>query len=138
VILFRLILAALVFAQGPLVITNDPGGVVGLRAARVATLGDREVRIEGRCESACTMYLAAENVCVTPDARLGFHGPSFFGIPLPAGDFEYWSRVIASHYPDTLSDWFMRTGRHSQAMQTISGADMVRNGWARECGTPDL
>jgi hypothetical protein len=129
----RILLALAVLAQGPLVITNDPGGIVATRAARVALIGDREVRIEGRCASACTLYLAAPNVCVTPDAVLGFHGPSHWGFPLPRADFDYWSRVIARHYPPTLADWFMREGRHSQTMQTISGADVVRNGWAREC-----
>lgn len=129
----RLILAFAVMAQGPLIIRDDMGGIVAVRAARVAVIGDREVRIEGRCESACTLWLRAPNVCVTPEARLSFHGPSYFGLPLPARDFEYWSRVIASHYPPTLAEWFMREGRHSQTLQTISGADVVRNGWARAC-----
>jgi hypothetical protein len=30
-------------------------------------------RIDGHCQSACTMFLAIRNVCVTPDATLLFH-----------------------------------------------------------------
>jgi hypothetical protein len=131
-ILFRLILALAVIAQGPLVVTNDPGGIVATRAARVALIGDREVRIEGRCASACTMWLAAPNVCVTSDARLSFHGPSHFGLPLPRADFDYWSGVLASHYPPSLAEWFMAIGRHGE--YTIDGAGVIANGWARACG----
>jgi hypothetical protein len=131
-ILFRLILALAVIAQGPLVITNDPGGIVATRAARVALIGDREVRIEGRCASACTMWLAAPNVCVTPDARLSFHGPSHFGLPLPQSDFDFWSRTIAAHYPPSLAEWFMTIGRYGD--YSISGEGVIANGWARECG----
>ena len=110
--LLKWLLVLLITAQGPLVITNDQGGFVGPRAAYVATLGNREVRIEGTCVSACTMYLAAPNVCVTRDARLGFHGPSFFGADLPPADFDYWSRVLARHYPPAIADWFMTTARY--------------------------
>src|SRR5882757_1571704 len=30
-------------------------------------------RIEGRCQSACTLFLAIRNVCIDPAARLLFH-----------------------------------------------------------------
>ncbi len=132
-VLVRLLLAAFITAQGPLVVTNDPGGIVAVRAARIAALGDREVRIEGRCESACTMYLGAANVCVTRDARLFFHGPSHFGLPLPERDFDWWSRVIASHYPPPIADWFMQTARHRiLGGYTLTGAEVIRHG-VREC-----
>jgi len=128
-----LILALMVTAQGPLVVENDPGGVVATRVARVAALGAREVRIVGWCESACTMYLGAENVCVAREARLAFHGPSFFGMPLPPRDFEYWSRVIAAHYPAPISEWFMERARHRILGHfTLTGDEVIRLG-VREC-----
>jgi len=131
--LLRLILAALVFGQGPLVITNDPGGFVAARVARVAAMGDREVRIEGRCDSACTLFLAARNVCVSPDARLGFHGPSFFGLPLPRSDFEAWSRIIAAHYPPAIAEWWMADARwRTVGLYTLTGTEVIRHG-VKEC-----
>lgn len=121
-------------AQEPLVVQGDWGGSVAARALHIARLGDRPVRIEGFCASACTMYLGARDVCVTPDAELAFHGPQIGGVlPLGPRDFERVSRFIAGFYPDTLADWYLETGRHSQALQSISGADVIRNGWARAC-----
>lgn len=132
-LLRSLILAALVWAQGPLVVTNDAGGFVAARVARVAALGDREVRIEGYCASACSMYLGARNVCVTRDATIGIHGPSFFGMPLPAAEFEYWSKVIAGYYPPAIAEWFMETARYrTVGLYTLAGAEVIRHG-VREC-----
>jgi hypothetical protein len=132
--MIRILLALAVFAQGPLVITNDPGGIVAVRAARVAALGDREVRIEGNCLSACTMYLGAANVCVARNARLSFHGPSHWGFPLPRADFDFWSGVLARHYPDAIAHWFMQTARHRiHGHYTLTGAEVIRHG-VRECG----
>ena len=31
-------------------------------------------RIEGRCQSACTLFLGIRNVCIAGSASLGFHG----------------------------------------------------------------
>lgn len=129
--LLKLILAAFVIGQGPLHITHDPGGRVAVRAAQVALNGDRPVRILGYCASACTMWLAARDVCIARDATLQFHGPSFWGLPLPPDQFDYWSSVIASHYPGTLADWYMQTGRFGTF--TIIGEDVIANGWARPC-----
>jgi hypothetical protein len=54
-------------------------------------------RIDGHCQSACTMFLAIRNVCVTPNATLLFHA---------GGDYrrlqrseEYTNRVLAKYKP---------------------------------------
>jgi hypothetical protein len=38
-------------------------------------------RIEGRCQSACTLFLAIRNVCIDRNAVLAFHGANFLGVP---------------------------------------------------------
>jgi hypothetical protein len=38
-------------------------------------------RIEGRCRSACTLFLAIRNACIDRNAVLGFHGANFPGVP---------------------------------------------------------
>jgi hypothetical protein len=38
-------------------------------------------RIEGRCQSACTLFLAIRNVCLGRNAVLAFHGANFPGVP---------------------------------------------------------
>ena len=119
----------------PLVITHDGGGRVDRMAARIERLQaeGRQVEIAGECVSACTMYLAI--ACVRPEARLTFHGPSYYGWPLNAYDFDHWSRVIAAHYPPPLADWFMGTARHRNLvpLPPLGQAQLVKMG-ARACG----
>jgi len=113
-----------------LVVTLDLGGLVSSRVDYIDSLDRTLVRIEGYCASSCTMYLGAEHVCVTPEARLVFHGPSFFGLPLPEYDFDYWSRVISSYYPEVIRDWYMEEGRYGN--YTLTGEHLIEMG-AREC-----
>lgn len=114
------------------VVKNDRGGLVGPRADQVRWLKQsrRRVEIRGRfCLSACTMYLGAGDVCVDPDTRFGFHGPSYYGKPLTPDAFEYWSRVLASHYPRTIQNWFLAKARHRQTgYYTILGRELIRHG----------
>ena len=51
------------------------GGNLGLGDAgiRQADQSGELFRIEGHCQSACTMFLRIRNVCVEPDATLLFH-----------------------------------------------------------------
>jgi hypothetical protein len=71
---------ALVSAPGmshALDITNDAGGVLIRYALHAAKLRKSEeiVRIAGRCDSACTLYLSLKEICITPEASFGFHAP---------------------------------------------------------------
>jgi len=52
----------------------DQGGRIASYVARIeASTASRHV-ISGDCLSACTLWLAHRNTCVTPDAVLWFHG----------------------------------------------------------------
>ncbi len=119
-------------AQTPavLVIGSDIGGRVGTRAAQVMKIrsSGRRVEIKGNiCLSSCTMYLGAGNVCVSPDTVFGFHGPSYYGVPLSDAAFEYWSDVIASFYATPLRRWYMQTARYSTSrIRRISGAQLIK------------
>ncbi len=131
--LFSALVAMSVFVTpllaSPLVVTNDIGGRVDYRANQIARLQEqgRPVIIDGHCASSCTMYLAIG--CITENARLVFHGPSFYGIPLNAHDFEYWSLFIASHYPEPLAEWYMSEGRYrTQFSQPLDTAQLVQLG----------
>jgi hypothetical protein len=54
-------------------------------------------RIDAHCQSACTMFLAIRNVCVTPNASLLFHA----GGSMRAGKVskEYTDRMLARYKP---------------------------------------
>lgn len=121
--------------QPPLVIRNDRGGRVGVRAKEVAALrsSGRRVELRGRvCLSSCTMYLGLKGTCVEPSTVFGFHGPSYYGRALSKRDFEHWSHVIAAHYPAQLSAWYLRDGRHRRSgYHRIKGQTLIGMGIAR-------
>ncbi len=64
--------------DAPMIVTNDRGGLLGQRSAEIRALRSSGQRVElrGTCLSACTMYLGLANVCVSPSAPFGFHGPT--------------------------------------------------------------
>ena len=81
------------------------------------------------------MFLSLPNACVAQSSRLGFHGPQsqFYGVPLPPDDLEYWSRVMADHYPGAIKAWFMQEARRTTTkLITISGTQAIKMG-ARAC-----
>ena len=81
------------------------------------------------------MLMGLPNACVTPTSRLGFHGPQsqFYGISLPADEFNFWSNVMANHYPSAIKHWFMTKARKTtMGLITITGAEAIRLG-AKPC-----
>lgn len=68
------LLAGAAFAE-TVVIRDDGGGNINIYRARRAELAQADrVRIEGKCLSACVIFTTLPNACVTPGARIGFHG----------------------------------------------------------------
>ena len=87
-------------------------------------------RIEGHCQSSCTLFLGIRNVCVERSASLLFHSahdrqrnpsPSLTVHMMDAYNPKLRGYLTAGHYMDTL------------AFHTISGADMIRRFGYREC-----
>ncbi len=80
--------------------------------------------------SSCTMFLGAGDVCIDPDTVFGFHGPSFWGLALDQPSFDYWSGVIAEHYPEPLRAWYMDRGRYRRTgFFRISGRQIITLGY---------
>lgn len=114
-----------------LIVRDDHGGLISQRSQEIIQLQQtgQTVQIEGDCLSSCTMYLALQNTCVTPDTRLGFHTPQIAGQRLALSDFEHWSQEVARHYPEPLKSWYMREGRLRQAgFFSIRGTELIRLG----------
>jgi hypothetical protein len=87
-------------------------------------------RIQGHCQSSCTLFLAIRNVCIEPSATLLFHSahdrqrnvsPALTQHMLAAYNGPLRAYVTANHYMDTL------------AFHAISGADMIRKFGYRAC-----
>jgi hypothetical protein len=87
-------------------------------------------RIEGHCQSSCTLFLGIRNVCVDRNATLLFHAahdnssnvsPSLTTHMLDAYNASLRDYVTAHHYMDTL------------AFHAIPGRDIIRKFGYREC-----
>jgi hypothetical protein len=87
-------------------------------------------RIEGLCKSACTLFLAIRNVCVSRGATFMFHAghdtsrnitASATSHMLGAYNASLRDYVTANHYLDTL------------AFHAISGCDMIQKFGYKEC-----
>jgi hypothetical protein len=82
-------------------------------------------RIEGHCQSACTMFLRIKNVCVDRGADLLFHaarnGPAFT------------NRMLASYRPDLRSYVTAKHFMDTSELHSISGAEIIQKFGYREC-----
>ncbi|PTV97672.1 hypothetical protein C8J27_101789 [Rhodobacter aestuarii] len=118
------------YGRQAIVVRGDLGGDVGARANKIQAMAaaGQTVAIKGACYSSCTMYLGLPGSCVTRNSSFGFHRPSFYGAALPPKKFEFWSQLIAAHYPPALKSWYLREGRYSVNLKMISGAQLIRLG----------
>lgn len=115
-----------------MVVHSDRGGLIGKRSREINELRRKGQRAElrGTCLSACTMYLSLPNVCVSPSAVLGFHGPTRNGRKLPKQEFDHWSEIMASNYREPLRSWFMSEARYrTSGYYELSGAELIRIGY---------
>jgi hypothetical protein len=81
-------------------------------------------RIEGHCQSACTLFLKLKNVCIDPNAELLFHAggsPHSTRVMLDSYNGKLRSFLTANHYMDTT------------AFHTISGREMIQKFGYRQC-----
>jgi hypothetical protein len=87
-------------------------------------------RIDGHCQSSCTLFLAIRNVCVSRGATLLFHAAhDRTGNPSPANT----EHMLAAYHPKlreyVVSHHYMET----LAFHAISGSAMIDTFGYREC-----
>lgn len=125
-------------AENVRVIHRDLGGNVMERWHEVTSisLSGTEVQIRGQCLSACTMYLSVPNLCVSPEAVVGFHGPRSQTTGNSLSDSSA-SQIMAMHYPVAIRDWFLQEAQYLQGSQVayISGQQIIDLG-TRSCSGP--
>lgn len=91
--------------------------------AEMAKTG-KTFKIEGSCQSACTLFLKLKKVCVDPNAQLHFHAggtPQATHVMLNAYNGRLRSFLTVNHYMDTPQ------------FHTISGRDMIERFGYRQC-----
>ncbi|MEB8389326.1 hypothetical protein OO012_19085 [Rhodobacteraceae bacterium KMM 6894] len=121
-------------AVSAMIVSFDMGGSIQSRQTEVRKLRRTGQRVEiiGRCYSACTMYLGLSNVCVAPNAVLGFHGPKGVAGSLASDVFDHWSQVMARNMRKPLQVWFMQHARHVRSgVLKVSGSTLINMGYAR-------
>jgi hypothetical protein len=84
-----------------------------------------QFRIEGDCQSACTMFLRVKNVCVERDATLLFHAAKS-GTPLT-------NRMLSSYRPGLRSYLTANHFMDTSEFHSISGAEIIQKFGYREC-----
>ena len=89
-----------------------------------------QFRIEGHCQSACTMFLGIRNVCVTRSARLLFHAGHDRQRNIKASATNH----IMNHYNSRLRAYLVANRiMETLAFTTLSGSDMIAKFGYREC-----
>ena len=89
-----------------------------------------QFRIEGHCQSACTIFLGIRNVCIVRSARLLFHG---------AHDRQWnirpWlTNHLMNHYNARLRAYLVANHvMETLTFTTMSGSDMISKFGYREC-----
>jgi hypothetical protein len=98
---------------------DDSGGLVAEYALRLYEMQQsrRKVEFVGRCDSACTLFLAlpTEQTCITEGALFRFHAPS-----APSASAEV---AVASYmmrkYPQWVRAWLVAQGGLSDKLETM-------------------
>jgi hypothetical protein len=117
---------------GAKTIRGDKGGEVVTYAQKVKQI-EREgtpVRISGKCESACTLYLSlpADQICITPGASFSFHKP--YGSSRRVNRSA--ANMMVGEYPFWVQDWLAFKGGLRTEM-VVMDYDYARY-FMRTCG----
>lgn len=109
------------------------GGPIGApNIVRQYNQSGEPLRIEGRCQSSCTMLLAIRNVCVDPNATLLFHAalfPGERGPPPPARQAS-----MLGSYNAKLRNYLVKNGYVDRfEFHAISGRDIIQKFGYRAC-----
>lgn len=102
-------------------ITHDRGGSVMLRVNEILSNWGQEIRVEGFCASACTLYMGTPNACTTKRARWLFH----------AASEESATQIMAGFYPEPIRSLFLTDYQFREV--TLRGSELIRVGAIGEC-----
>lgn len=116
----------------PCVVKFNPGGEVSSfkAAAREVKRTGRRVVIDGPCMSACAIFadVARSRVCVTPNARMGFHKGYILAQPMAGGPARFVGRFNPSHSGD-ITGWLQKRGGFPTRGFRVMGARDAKRIW---------
>ena len=101
-------------------IKDDSGGFVAEYALRLYEMEEAKQKVEfvGRCDSACTLFLAlpVDRTCITEGAYFRFHAPSA-PVASTAGTVESY---MMRKYPKWVRAWIVAHGGLSDRLATMT------------------
>ena len=88
-------------------------------------------RIDGHCQSSCTLFLGIRNVCISPGASLLFHAAHDDRRVKSA----FWTRHFLEAYNTSLRSYLLAHHALDEVKKfyTISGRDMIGMFGYRQC-----
>ena len=126
------VLAALTIfpADATVRIRDDMGGLMTEYASRFANMREsrEKVVIDGPCYSACTMLLgmlSRDQVCVTPNAVLGFHAAWNFDDSGHRVTSASATQALIDIYPPRIRSWLAKRGGLSPHMKYLRGHELA-------------
>ena len=131
-VLVGAVLAALTIcpADATVRIRDDMGGLMTEYASRFANMREsrEKVVIDGPCYSACTMLLGMltrDQVCVTPNAVLGFHAAWNFDDSGHKVTSASATQALIDIYPPRIRSWLAKRGGLSPHMKYLRGSELA-------------
>ncbi len=120
--------------DNPCVVTNNPGGDVAVfkAAAREIKRTGRRVVIDGPCSSACAILadMARSNVCVTSNAKFGFHQGYIVGQKAGGGPVYLLGRFKPKHSRD-VARWVANNGGYPKKGYRVMSNRSASRIWKR-------
>lgn len=119
-------------------IAGDRGGQIGTYVDKYQGLRNsgETVIIDGMCASACTIVLGVvphNKICITPNARLGFHAAWDYGYNGRAVTNPEATEILYGMYPTPVQRWIARRGGLRSQMIWLRGKQL--QAMYRMCGT---
>ena len=119
------------------IVGNHPGGYLYGTIADVEDINTLSlpVRITGDfCVSSCTLFLGADDVCISRTTRFGFHKPgNYVGLGQISSKVAWRATYrVAEYFNPSLSAWWLRTGSKSSSLKYLTGLELIRMGY-NEC-----
>lgn len=116
-------------ARAAIRIADDMGGNLGDYLIRFSAIRDsgKEIMIDGRCFSACTLVTALvprNKICITEQAILGFHA----GWVEKAGRkfvSKTGTQILLQMYPPIIRKWIVRQGGLGQRTIILEGRELA-------------
>ncbi len=114
----------------PVIIHDDHGGIIEQYQAREQAweYAGKRIIIDGRCASACTLYLHSPYTCATSRASFWFHAArdavAYRGRVIIGPIDRSESNMMIGYYPPRIAGWVQQHGGLGPHLIVLRGREM--------------